>query len=344
MMERLDKGPPLVVAEISANHNQSLERAVQIVEAAARAGADAIKLQTYTADTMTLNLDTPPFRIDENAASPWRGMSLYELYSQAATPWEWHRTLFDKARELGLIPFSTPFDETAVDFLEEFDVPVYKIASFEVTDLPLIAKAASTGKPLIISTGMATLAEIDEAIQTARAAGSSQVVLLKCTSTYPAPPADTNLRAIPHMRELFGCPIGLSDHTPGIGVAVASVALGAVLIEKHLTLNRADGGLDAAFSLEPADMRNLVHEVRAAWQALGTTRLGPTDSEAPSRALRRSLYVVQDMNPGDVLTEHHLRSVRPGGGLPPKYRSVLIGRKVGRPVRRGTPMSWDLLM
>lgn len=343
-MEALGKRPPLVIAEISANHNQSLERALQIVEAAAEAGADGIKLQTYTADTMTLNIDEPPFRIDDNARSPWRGMSLYQLYSLAVTPWEWHRPLFDRARELGLYAFSTPFDDSAVDFLEELNVPAYKIASFENTDLPLIAKAASTGKPLIISSGMATIAEIDEAVQTARTAGSPEVILLQCTSTYPAPPAETNLRAIPYMHQLFGCPIGLSDHTPGIGVAVASVAMGSVLIEKHLTLSRSDGGLDAAFSLEPHEMRQLVREVRTAWEALGTPHIGPTESEASSRALRRSLYVVQDMNPGDVLTERHLRAVRPGGGLPPKYRSVLIGRRVGHKVRRGTPMSWDLLM
>lgn len=334
---------PLVVAEISANHNRSLERALRIVEAAAWAGADAIKLQTYTAATMTLDLDVPPFRIDE-PASPWRGMSLYELYSRAATPWEWHRPLFDKARRLGLLAFSTPFDASAVEFLEELGVPAYKIASFEVTDLPLIAKAASTGKPLIISTGMATVAEIDEAVRTAREAGSPEVVLLKCTSTYPAPPGETNLRAIPHMREVFSCPVGLSDHTPGIGAAVASVALGAVLIEKHLTLSREEGGLDAAFSLEPAEMQRLVQEVRTAWEALGGTGIGPAPSEEPSRVLRRSLFVVRDMDPGEVLTESHLRALRPGAGLPPKYRSVLIGRRVRRRVPRGTAMTWDLLL
>ncbi len=335
-------GPPFIVAEMSGNHNQSLDRALRIVEAAARAGAHALKIQTYTADTMTLDIDGGHFHISD-PKSLWKGKSLYKLYQEAYTPWEWHKPIFERCRELGIIGFSTPFDETAVDFLESLDVPCYKIASFENTDIPLIKKAAATGKPLIISCGMATAAELDETVRAAREAGCSGLILLKCTSTYPATPENTNILTIPHMRELFRCHVGLSDHTPGIGVAVASVALGAVLIEKHFTLSRADGGVDAAFSLEPGEMKALVEEAGRAWQALGEISYGPTEREKDSLQYRRSLYVARDMKAGDVFTRENLRAVRPGFGLPPKYYDLILGKRVGRDVNKGTPVSWDLL-
>ncbi|MDF0497932.1 pseudaminic acid synthase [Bradyrhizobium yuanmingense] len=333
---------PFIIAEMSGNHNQSLERALAIVEAAAKVGAHALKLQTYTADTMTLALARDEFFID-NPDSLWKGRSLHELYQQAYTPWEWHGPIFERARSLGMIPFSTPFDASAVDFLEGLDVACYKIASFENTDLPLIRKVAATGKPMIISTGMATVADIDETVRAARAAGCQQLVLLKCTSTYPATPSDTNLMTIPHMRSLFGCEVGLSDHTFGIGASVASVALGATVIEKHFTLARADGGVDSTFSMEPAEMAALVVETKRAWLALGQVYYGLTEKERESLVFRRSLYVAEDLAPGDVLTEQNLRIIRPGLGLPPKYFETLLGKRVGRAVRRGTPMSWDLL-
>lgn len=334
--------PPLVIAEMSGNHNQSLSRALEIVEAAAASGAHALKLQTYTADTMTLDIREGEFFI-EDPESLWQGKSLYELYQEAHTPWEWHQPIFDRARELGLICFSTPFDETAVDFLESIDCPAYKIASFENTDLPLIRKVSATGKPLIVSTGMATVAEIDETVRSARAAGCNDLVLLKCTSSYPATPENSNLLTIPHMRELFGCEVGLSDHSMGVGVALASVALGATVIEKHFTLRRADGGLDAAFSLEPEEMRTLVAESERAWQALGRVSYGPTEKERNSLVIRRSLYIAKDMKAGDVLTKNNLRTIRPGYGLPPKYLATFLGRKVSRDLKSGTPLSWDLL-
>jgi pseudaminic acid synthase len=333
---------PFIIAEMSGNHNQSLERALAIVEAAAKSGAHALKLQTYTADTMTLNLGEGEFFIDD-PNSLWRGTSLHKLYQEAYTPWEWHAPIFERARMLGMIPFSTPFDATAVEFLEQLGVPCYKIASFENTDLPLIRKVASTGKPMIISTGMATVSDIDEAVRTAREAGCDDIVLLKCTSTYPAAASDTHLLTIPHMRALFNCEVGLSDHTFGIGAGVASVALGATVIEKHFTLARADGGVDSSFSMEPAEMEALVVETDRAWMALGQVHYGLTEKEQKSRVFRRSLYVAEDMAPGDVLTEGNLRIIRPGHGLPPKYFDNLIGKRVGRAVRRGTPMSWDLL-
>lgn len=335
-------GPPLIVAEMSGNHNQSLELALQIVDAAAKAGVHAIKLQTYTPDTMTINVANGDFLI-EDSDNLWRGKNLYELYKEAYTPWEWHEAIFKRCNELGLMAFSTPFDETAVDFLEKLDVPCYKIASFEITDLPLIRKAASTGKPVIISTGMAAVAEIDEAVRTAKEAGCSDIILLKCTSSYPASPADSHLMTIPHLRQLFGCPVGLSDHTLGIGVAVASVALGAVLIEKHFTLSRSDGGVDAAFSLEPEEMRMLVEETKRAWQALGTVRYGPTESEEKSLKFRRSIYIVKDLKAGDVLSPENIRIIRPGYGLSPKYYNIVLGRRVREDVRKGTPLSWDKL-
>jgi len=333
---------PFIIAEMSGNHNQSLDRALAIVEAAAKAGAHALKLQTYTADTMTLDLDRDEFFIDD-PNSLWSGRSLHKLYEQAYTPWEWHAPIFERARALGMIPFSTPFDATAVDFLEQLGVSCYKIASFENTDLPLIRKVAATGKPMIISTGMATVANIDEAVATARQAGCKDLILLKCTSTYPAAPSDTNLLTIPHMRALFDCEVGLSDHTFGIGAAVASVALGATVVEKHFTLARADGGVDSTFSMEPAEMAALVIETERAWLALGDVRYGLTEKEQKSLIFRRSLYVAEDLAAGDALTEENLRIIRPGLGLPPKYFETLIGKRVGRAVPRGTPMSWDLL-
>ena len=333
---------PLVIAEMSGNHNQSLDRALAIVDAAAAAGAHALKIQTYTADTMTLDLDDGDFLISD-PNSPWVGTTLNALYEKAHTPWEWHRPIFDRAHSLGMLAFSTPFDATAVDFLEELDVPCYKIASFENTDLPLIRKVAATGKPMIISTGMATAAELAEAVGAARGAGCNDLVLLKCTSTYPATPSDSNLLTIPDLRERFGTEVGLSDHSMGVGVAVASVALGATVIEKHFTLSRADGGVDAAFSMEPAEMAQLVVETERAWQALGHVSYGPTAAEQPSMAYRRSLYCVKDLAAGEVLTTENIRAIRPGGGLAPKHLDAVLGRKVREPVARGTPLRWDLL-
>lgn len=334
--------PPFIIAEMSGNHNQSLDRALEIVEAAARAGAHALKIQTYTADTMTLDMDCGEFHIDD-PDSLWKGKSLYRLYQEAYTPWEWHEPIFRRCRDLGLIGFSTPFDQTAVDFLESLGVPCYKIASFENTDIPLIKKAAATGKPLIISTGMATLADLDEAVSAAREAGCNDLILLKCTSTYPASPGNTNILTIPHLRELFRCHVGLSDHTLGVGVALASVALGAAVIEKHLTLSRADGGVDSAFSLEPDEMKMLVDESGRAWQGLGRVSYGPTEKEKASLQYRRSLYIANDMKAGDTFTRENLRAVRPGLGLPPKYLDYLLGKRVRRDVKKGTPASWEII-
>ncbi|MHC5936950.1 pseudaminic acid synthase [Nostoc sp.] len=334
---------PFVVAEISGNHNQSLERALDIVEAAAKAGVHAIKVQTYTADTMTLDINEGDFYID-SPNSLWQGKSLYELYQQAYTPWEWHKPIFERCEELGIVGFSTPFDATAVDFLESLNVPCYKIASFENTDLPLIRKVANTGKPMIISTGMATISELDETVRTAREAGCQDLILLKCTSSYPATPENTNLLTISHLRELFNVQVGLSDHTMGIGVAVASVALGATLIEKHFTLCRADGGVDSAFSMEPAEMQQLVIESQRAWQALGNIKYGATDAEKESLVFRRSLYVTQDMKAGDILTSENLRAVRPGLGLPPKIFDIVIGKAVNQNIKKGTPFAWELVL
>jgi N-acetylneuraminate synthase len=334
--------PPLIVAEMSGNHNQSLARALEIVDAAAAAGAHALKIQTYTADTMTLDVRVNEFFIAD-AGSLWKGKSLYELYQEAHTPWEWHRPIFERCREHGMIGFSSPFDATAVDFLEGLDVPCYKIASFENTDIPLIRKVAATGKPLIISTGMATTAELEESVAAARAAGCADLVLLKCTSTYPASPENTNIATIPDLRERFGCLAGLSDHTTGIGVALASVALGAAVIEKHFTLRRADGGVDSAFSLEPEELRLLVAEAERAWQGLGAVTYGPTEKEKESLVFRRSLYVVSDLAAGSVLTAENVRAIRPGLGLPPRWLDSVLGRRVRCAVKRGTPLSLDLL-
>ena len=334
--------PPFVIAEMSGNHNQSLERALAIVEAAAQAGAHGLKLQTYTADTMTLNLSDGAFCIND-PSSLWAGQNLYQLYQQAHTPWEWHKPIFARARELGMVPFSTPFDETAVDFLETLDAPCYKIASFENTDLPLIRKVAATGKPMIISTGMSTAAELDEAVCCARAAGCKDIVLLKCTSTYPATPVNTHLKTIPHMRALFGCEVGLSDHTMGIGASVAATALGATVIEKHFTLRRADGGVDSTFSLEPEEMAALVIETKRAWEALGSVQYGPTEVEKKSILFRRSLYIVQDIAAGEFFTSKNLKAIRPGLGLPPKYLEIFMGKRALHALRKGTPVSWDML-
>lgn len=335
---------PFVIAEMSGNHNQSLERALAIVDAAAKSGAHALKLQTYTADTMTLDIEEGEFFIsDPNVI--WKGASLHKLYEQAYTPWEWHKPIFDRAKELGMLAFSTPFDESAVDFLESLDVPAYKIASFENTDLPLIRKVAATGKPMIISTGMASVAELDESVTAARKAGCKDLILLKCTSTYPATPENTNIRTIPHLRELFGTEVGLSDHTMGIGVAVASVALGATVIEKHFTLARADGGVDSAFSMEPAEMASLVVESERAWQALGRVTYGAASAqEEKSKIYRRSLYITRDLKAGEVLDASSVRAIRPGLGLAPKFIDMVMGKSVKRDVRRGTPISWDLLL
>lgn len=334
--------PPFIIAEMSGNHNQSLDRALAIVSAAAEAGVDALKIQTYTADTMTIDVKHDEFRIADQE-SLWKGESLYELYQQAYTPWEWHQPIFDRCRQLGLIGFSTPFDASAVDFLESLHAPMYKVASFENTDLPLIRRIAATGKPMIISTGMATLAELDEAVRTARSVGTDDIVLLKCTSSYPASPEHTNLRTIPHMRDLFDIQIGLSDHTMGIGAPLAAVAMGATVIEKHFTLARADGGVDAAFSLEPAEMKALVIESKRAWQALGQVSYGPTEKEKKSLQFRRSLYVTKDMKAGETFTPENLRVIRPGYGLSPKYYDTFIGKRVAQDVKKGTPISWDLL-
>ncbi len=333
---------PLVIAEMSGNHNQSLERALKIVEAAAKTGAHALKIQTYTPDTMTIDLDEREFHISD-PESLWMGSSLYALYSKAYMPWEWHEPIFDRAHELGMIAFSTPFDDTAVDYLESLNVPCYKIASFENTDLALIRRVAATGKPVIISTGMATMAELDEAVRVAREAGCKDLILFKCTSTYPASAQNTNILTLSHLRERFDCEVGLSDHTMGVGVSVASVALGASAIEKHFTLNRADGGVDSAFSMEPAEMAQLVVETERAWQSLGQVRYGPTGAEKNSMQFRRSLYVVQDIKSGDTLTRENLRAIRPGLGLPPKYLRQVLGEKVTRTVKRGTALVWDLL-
>jgi N-acetylneuraminate synthase len=334
--------PPFVIAEMSGNHNQSLDRALEIVRAAALSGAHALKIQTYTPDTMTLDINQGEFFISD-PKSLWHGKSLYQLYGEAYTPWEWHHPIFDLARSLGMIAFSTPFDETAVDFLESLNAPCYKIASFENTDLPLIRKVASTGKPVIISTGMADLAELEETVAVAYAAGCQDLVLLKCTSNYPASPANTNLLTLPDLRNRFSCEVGISDHTMGVGVAVASVALGASVIEKHFTLSRLDGGVDADFSLEPGEMRVLVDESYRAWQGLGQVSYGATVSEEKSKIFRRSIYVTKNLQPGDTLSTDNMRIIRPGLGLAPKYYDQLIGRSVCREVPRGTAMSWDLL-
>lgn len=333
---------PFIVAEMSGNHNQSLDRALEIVEAAAKSGADALKLQTYTPDTITIDVKENEFFISD-PENLWKGNSLYNLYGEAYTPWEWHEPLFNKAKELGMVAFSSPFDISSVDFLEELDVPCYKIASFENIDIPLIKYVASKGKPMIISTGMASISELSEAIEAARSEGCKELILLKCTSSYPAIPSNSNILTIPHMSKLFRCQVGLSDHTMGTGVAVASVALGATFIEKHFTLDRSDGGVDSIFSLEPEELEALVIETNRAWLSMGDVSYGPTDSEMKSLKFRRSLYFVQDVKAGDVITMDNVRSIRPGLGLKPKHLDVVLGKKVVRDSVRGTALSWDLI-
>jgi N-acetylneuraminate synthase len=332
---------PFVIAEMSGNHNRSLDRALEIVDAAAASGAHALKLQTYTADSITLNVRHGDFVINDKD-SLWSGRNLHDLYQEASTPYEWHEAIMRRANDHGMACFSSPFDEAAVDFLEALNVPAYKIASFENVHLPLIRKVAATGKPLIISTGMANLAELDEAVRAARGAGCRDLVLLKCTSTYPATPENTNILTIPHLRDLFGCEVGLSDHTMGVGVAVGAVALGASVVEKHFTLRRADGGVDSTFSLEPEELALLVVETERAWKALGHVAYGPTEAEKKSLIFRRSIYIAEDVAAGEALTRSNLRIVRPGFGLHPRYYEQLLGRRLPRAVARGTAASWDL--
>lgn len=331
---------PFIIAEMSGNHNQSLERALEIVDAAALAGAHAIKLQTYTADTITMK---GAYTIhDEN--SLWNGKELHELYQQAYTPWDWHQPIFDRAKEKGLIAFSSPFDETAVDFLETLDVPAYKIASFENTHLPLIRKVTQTGKPIIISTGLSSISDIDETVRLLRKEGCENFILLKCTSTYPATPENTNINTIPHLSNLYNCLVGLSDHTMGIGVSVAAVALGARVIEKHFTLRRADGGVDSAFSLEPEELKALVEETKNAFLSLGEISYGVQQTEEKSKFFKRSIYVSKDIAVGDVFTNDNLKIIRPGDGLAPKFIDVVIGKKAKVSIKAGTPLNWDILL
>ena len=334
---------PFVIAEMSGNHNQSIDNAFKIIDQAVLSGVDAIKLQTYTADTMTLREKAGSFTISD-PNSLWYGDSLHDLYKKAYTPWEWHEPLMKYARERGIICFSSPFDETAVDFLERLDVPVYKIASFENNHLPLIRKVSETGKPLIISTGMASLSELEMAVSTAKGAGCRDIILLKCTSTYPATPQNSNLATIPHMKQVFGVEVGLSDHTLGHGVAVAAVSLGATVIEKHFTLSRADGGVDSAFSLEPEEMRMLVDEVQRGWESIGSIHYGPTKEEEKSLVFRRSIYVSDNIAAGELLTPDNIRIVRPGDGESPSMYSRLLGRKAPRELKAGTPLRLDDLL
>lgn len=333
---------PFIIAEMSGNHNQSLERAISIVDAAADAGAHAVKLQTYTPDTMTINSSGGLFEIND-ANSLWKGRNLYELYQEAHTPWEWHKPIFEHARKRGIEIFSTPFDESAVEFLKELGVGAYKIASFENTDWPLLKKVAQAGKPVIMSTGLARLSDIDEAVRVLRENGCDDLVLLKCTSTYPATPENTNLATIPHMRDMFKCHIGLSDHTMGIGAAVAAVALGASVIEKHFTLSRADGGVDSSFSIEPAELKSLVIESERAFLALGQVKYGVQEAEKNSLRFKRSIYVVQDINPGETFTSKNVRVIRPGDGLQPKYYDTILGKKSSTFIKAGTPLSWGII-
>ena len=331
---------PFIIAEMSGNHNQSLEKAINIVEAAAKTGVQAIKLQTYTADTITLNIKGGDFEIKDNN-SLWHGKNLHELYAKASTPWEWHAAIFKKAKDLNLICFSSPFDESAVDFLEDLNTPAYKIASFENNHIPLIKKVALTGKPLIISTGMASLGELEESIAAARDSGAKDIILLKCTSSYPASPQDTNIKTIPHLKKLFNCEVGLSDHTLGIGVGVASIALGASVIEKHFTLSRDEGGVDSAFSLEPNEMKLLVEESKRAWQAIGSIKYGPTEKEKNSLIFRRSIYVSEDINKGEKFTTNNLRIVRPGFGESPAYYERILGKISPKDLKKGTPFKLE---
>ncbi len=333
---------PFIIAEMSGNHNQSLERALEIVEAASKAGVDAIKLQTYTPDTITLNMQDKEFFI-KDSENIWKGNSLYNLYSEAYTPWDWHQPIMEKARDLNLICFSSPFDESAVDFLEDLNVPAYKIASFELNHLPLIKKVALTGKPIILSTGMASLVDINEALDTIKNSSESDFALLKCTSTYPASSKNSNVKTIPHMRELFNCEVGLSDHTMGCGASIASIAHGATIIEKHFTLDRNDGGVDSSFSLEPEEMKTLVVESERAWKSLGRISYGPTKDEKNSLKYRRSIYISKDMKAGEKFDESNIKIVRPGKGISPKYFNIILGRCVSKNITKGTALSWRLI-
>ncbi|MEQ9230751.1 MAG: pseudaminic acid synthase [Cyclobacteriaceae bacterium] len=333
---------PMVIAEMSGNHNQSLERGLEIIDAAANAGAHAVKLQTYTPDTMTIDHHGGLFTIDD-PNSLWAGRNLYDLYKEAHTPWEWHKPLFDRAKKHGLVIFSTPFDITAVDFLEELGVSAYKIASFENTDLPLLTYVAKTKKPIIMSTGLATIADLAESVETLKANGCEDLILLKCTSSYPATPQDTNLLTIPHMSELFNCHVGLSDHTGGIGAAIGAVALGARVVEKHFTLNRADGGVDATFSIEPEELKSLVIESERVFQAMGKVTYGVLPIEHKSLRFKRSVYIIEDIKKGQSFTKENLRVIRPGDGVKPKYIDQLLGKIANRDISKGTPFSFDFV-
>ena len=330
-----------IIAEMSANHNHNFEQAIELLKAAKHAGADAVKLQTYTPDTITIDCDNKYFRIGKGTI--WEGKNLYELYKEAYTPWEWHPKLKETADILGLDLFSTPFDLTAVDYLEEMEVPAYKVASCELIDIPLIRYIARTGKPIIMSTGMATLAEIDEAITAAREEGCHEIALLKCSSAYPADPAEMNLCTIPHMSEAFNCPTGLSDHTLGIAVPVAAVALGACIVEKHFTLSRSTPGPDSSFSLEPEEFKAMVQSIRTIEKALGSVNYKITEKESASHVFRRSLFIVEDMKAGEIFTEKNIRSIRPGNGLHPRYLNDIYGKTVNQDIKKGTPLSWDLI-
>lgn len=334
---------PFIIAEMSGNHNQSLERALEIVDAAAEAGAHALKLQTYTADTMTINSNNDLFYIDDES-SLWKGSNLYDLYKKAYTPWEWHKPLFDRAKEKGMMAFSTPFDDSAVDFLEELGVPAYKVASFENNDLPLLKKIASTGKPVIMSTGVATLSMIEDAVNTLKESGCKDLVLLKCTSTYPASPETTNLATIPHMAQMFDCHVGLSDHTMGIGAPIAAIALGARVVEKHFTLRRSDGGVDSTFSIEPEELKSLVVESERAFLATGTVQYGVQKTEEKSLRFKRSIYVVKDIKAGDTFNSDNIKIIRPGDGLQPKYYEMLLGKTISKDLKMGTPLSFENLL
>ena len=342
MTSEIASSDPLFIAEISGNHNGSLKRALEIVDAMAAAGAGAIKIQTYTADTITLDVDSAAFRITDGHEL-WSSRKLYDLYEEAHTPWEWHKPIFDRAKELGLIAFSSPFDESAIEFLESLDVPMYKIASMEIVDLPLIKMAAQTGKPLIISVGTASLSEVAEAVDAARDGGCTDLTLLACTSSYPAVAEDANLMRIPAMRDIFGTKVGLSDHTLGLGVSVAATVMGATVLEKHVTLRRADGGVDSAFSMEPHEVRQLIESCRDAAVSLGSASKWTTSAETESLRLRPSLYITRDVEAGEIVSPENVRSVRPTGGLPPKEIDNVMGRTFRAALPKGTPVDWRIL-
>ena len=334
---------PFIIAEMSGNHNQSLEKAFLMIDKAVEMGVDAVKIQTYTADTITINHNKGLFKISDKN-SLWDGNTLYDLYEKAHTPWKWHKDLFDYSKKKGILIFSSPFDETAVDFLEELGNPIYKVASFENNHLPLLKKIALTGKPVIVSTGMASLAEIEMAVNTLKSNGSKDIILLKCTSSYPASPDNSNINTIPELERIFNCVVGISDHTLGLGVSIASVALGARVIEKHFVLDRKEGGVDSAFSLEPSEFKMLVDECNIAYQSLGKIKFGHTKSEESSIRFKRSIYVVEDIKAGELFTDKNIRIIRPGDGLNPMLIDVILGKKSKLDLTRGTPLSWDLLL